>query len=199
MDGRDSRRTKLSAEEKIALRQAREVTRQTALRSRTLLRMADFHWREFDTRRSYEWKSNFALWPALGALSGFLLTKGQNLPEILAISGTISVIVIFFLYWLYWQTIMWIQNKEDRDRAYDAIAALRGPFEMPTLQKPKFESATLSRSGRRRLLSWLGRRGFKWVLPRIEVWLGWSRKVQLSITLILAAIAIIALWMPQIK
>ena len=41
----------------------------------SLLKLADFSWRDYSERRSIEWKTNFALWLALGAFAGFMFEQ----------------------------------------------------------------------------------------------------------------------------
>jgi len=41
----------------------------------SLLKLADFSWRDYSERRSIEWKTNFALWLALGTFWGVHVSK----------------------------------------------------------------------------------------------------------------------------
>ena len=86
---------------------------------RTALRLAEVAWRDFDRRRAYEWKVNFALWPALGAVSGFFWKGSQNLDAFPAVSISILLMIIGCIYWFKWSVGLWERNKFDQDTAQD--------------------------------------------------------------------------------
>jgi hypothetical protein len=80
--------------------------------------LADASWRDFDRRRSYEWKINFGLWAALGSLAGFLFNKGVQLSAWQLGFLIVGLIVIGLVYWLKWSTRVWLNNNLDQAAAH---------------------------------------------------------------------------------
>jgi hypothetical protein len=87
-------------------------------RIRTALKLAEVRWRDFDRRRSYEWKVNFGLWPALGALAGFFWKTNQKLEWYEAATFISLLIVVAVFYWFRWSVGMWRRNRGDQEAAY---------------------------------------------------------------------------------
>lgn len=142
---------------------------------RTALRLAEVAWRDFDRRRAYEWKVNFALWPALGALSGFFWKGSQNLDAFPAVSISILLMIIGCIYWFKWSVGLWERNKFDQDTAQYYWARADGD---PSSSRP----LPRTQPGEK---SWTNAWNDGWrVLGR------WSHGSQIIITLILIAIAI---------
>jgi hypothetical protein len=87
-------------------------------RIRNALKLAEARWRDFDRRRAYEWKVNFALWAALGSFSGFLWKIDNVIDKRYAITVIILLIAFGLLYWFRWTVGLWRRNKYDQDAAY---------------------------------------------------------------------------------
>lgn len=84
----------------------------------TLLKLADASWKAHDTRRSYEWKVNLALWPGL-ALFAALQIKGETtlslkLPSIIILS--LLLIAIAYIYSTKWSAGLREGNRRDKIR-----------------------------------------------------------------------------------
>jgi hypothetical protein len=89
-------------------------------RIRTALKLADDKWRDFNRRRAVEWKVNFALWTALGALAGvyWKTGRGEGLDVSAASMLSFGLILVECIYW-FWSVGLWRRNREDQ---YDAYA-----------------------------------------------------------------------------
>ena len=87
-------------------------------RAGALMKLAESSWKEFDTRRTYEWKVNFALWAALAALAGILLRGEAHLNLILAIILAVLILLINVVYILLWTRGMHARNKIDQTNAH---------------------------------------------------------------------------------
>jgi len=70
-------------------------------------------WSSFDTRRSYEWKTNFGLWAALGSILGFSI-KEKNTFEDRYVWLVISIIAVAYVF--IWTVGLFTQNRKDKDR-----------------------------------------------------------------------------------
>ena len=42
---------------------------------KVLTNLSEACWKEYDTRRSYEWKVSFGLWTSIGLIAGFSLKE----------------------------------------------------------------------------------------------------------------------------
>jgi hypothetical protein len=91
-------------------------------RIRTALKLADAKWNDFNRRRAIEWKVNFALWPALGALACYYWKAGraEGLDALAAIVLSFVLILVECIYW-FWSVGLWRRNREDQYDAYDYL------------------------------------------------------------------------------
>ena len=72
----------------------------TQHKTNALLKLADAAWREFDTRRSFEWKINFALWAGLAAIAGFAIKEDFQVGDyIWVFLGATWAVYIFIWQW----------------------------------------------------------------------------------------------------
>jgi hypothetical protein len=79
----------------------------------TLLKLADSSWRDFDTRRSYEWKISFGLWVAIATLSGFAIKEGIVLSD----WSIIFQLLIAFFYAFIWSANLYDMNFKNQETA----------------------------------------------------------------------------------
>lgn len=66
-----------------------------------LFKLAESSWIEFNERRAYEWKINFALWPGLGIVSGFAINEKDILFPHWAVLGGILILIVCYAWWQY--------------------------------------------------------------------------------------------------
>lgn len=88
------------------------------------LKMAESSWKEYDTRRSYEWKINLALWAALGAIIGLSLKElsvdfSNYSTLILICMGSLSLVYIF------WLRGLWKRNEHDQKKRHEFLQIVR--------------------------------------------------------------------------
>ena len=83
-----------------------------------LTKLAESWWKEFDTRRTYEWKVNFTLWAALAAFAGLLLKGEAHFALTLAILLAIPILLINVVYVLWWTQGMHARNRIDTANAH---------------------------------------------------------------------------------
>jgi len=86
--------------------------------------MADAAWRRFDSRRSYEWKANFALWAAFGSITGFLIGR-PALDTKSCVFVTVITLFIWVGYFTFWAPWLHSSNARDQQTAYHWENALR--------------------------------------------------------------------------
>lgn len=79
------------------------------------MNLADSCWKEYDTRRSYEWKVSFGIWTALGIIIGFIIKEDIPFHYNLYV---VSVVVILFLLIVYFFYVFQkgIQNSNNYDQ-----------------------------------------------------------------------------------
>ena len=82
-----------------------------------LLRLADASWRDFDQRRSYEWKLNFGLWPALGIFAGYMLRDAKPLPYEAKTGLTVLLGLTWLVYVFPWSYGLQRRNRMNQDSA----------------------------------------------------------------------------------
>jgi len=135
------------------------------------LKLGDCAWRDFDTRRSYEWKANLALWTALGAFS-FLFLKGdaKPLPGPWMAAAIVILLLIDAVYIFIWTPGVFRRNRHDQDSAhsYWHQAATLANLKIPPVPE-------------------ISRSAFK----------NWSHASQVMITLFLTLVAILAVVRPS--
>jgi len=81
----------------------------------SLFRLADVAWRDFDRRRSFEWKINLALWAALGLFAGLASSRGISLNEL--VLGYAMLVAVWFVYVFVWIRGIHCANSRDRETA----------------------------------------------------------------------------------
>jgi hypothetical protein len=79
-------------------------------RVESLLKLADFSWRDYSERRSIEWKINFALWLALGSFGGFMFQHQTPLRLWVRLAITALLSFSFLVY-----TFLWKAEVKDRN------------------------------------------------------------------------------------
>jgi hypothetical protein len=84
-----------------------------------LFRLEESSWREFNERRSYEWKINFALWAGLGTLSGFSIKENIQFSWLIWLG--LSLIFFVFLWWHHGLFIANQINKKSKGIYLDEI------------------------------------------------------------------------------
>jgi hypothetical protein len=150
---------------------------------RTALRLAEAAWRDFDRRRSYEWKVNFALWPALGALGGFFWKENPQFEPLATISISIVLIIIAYTYWFKWSVGLWERNNLDQTVAHYYWARADGDTSKnESFPRGKFDATSPDFAPRR---SWTETWAAGW-----RVFWRWSHGSQIMITLALIIIAL---------
>src|SRR5438874_1574905 len=88
-------------------------------RAKVLLGLADASWKSFESRRSYEWKTNFGLWAGLGAFAGLLYKGDIAIPNLyLAVILSCLSFLLWLGYWLFWSAGLEQRNAEDQDVAH---------------------------------------------------------------------------------
>jgi hypothetical protein len=149
-----------------------------------LIALGNAHWRDFDTRRSYEWRTSFALWTALRALAA-LMAKGDAviIPAVAVCIGLI-VLAVFLVYWLFWMTGMWRRNEDDLFYAYESWNAARVLLGLTVYRNPERKQS----SDKKRLARFLK--------DSRTVWKNWSRGSQLLVTLMFSCAAWAAILAP---
>lgn len=70
-------------------------------------------WREYDTRRQYEWKVNFALWAGFGIFAGFSIKEDFFLDKWIWI-----VIAFVFVVYNFWQIGLRNSNRLDQSKRH---------------------------------------------------------------------------------
>ena len=76
------------------------------------MRMADFCYNQFSTRRSYEWKVTLGFWAVI--LSSIIISEVQPPPLWVAV-------LIYLLYIFGWLRSTWVANDNDKKRVYRGI------------------------------------------------------------------------------
>ncbi|MFQ5687973.1 MAG: hypothetical protein ACE5GV_15100 [Candidatus Scalindua sp.] len=76
-------------------------------------------WDNFERRRTYEWKFNFSVWAALGALIGILLAKDAKIPPI---EGCLILVPIAFALFIILGHTFWLYQLNKRHRLDKSIA-----------------------------------------------------------------------------
>ena len=80
----------------------------------SLLKLAEFSWRDYSERRSIEWKTNFALWLALGAFAGFMFEKQAASAVWVKLLSTAVLAVTFLVYTFLWKAEVKERNRSDK-------------------------------------------------------------------------------------
>src|SRR5947199_4863876 len=83
-----------------------------------LLKLAEVSWRDYHERRSIEWKTNFALWLALGTFGGFMFQHPTVLPSWIAFLTSFLLGCIFLVYTFLWRAGIQNGNRMDLDAAH---------------------------------------------------------------------------------
>jgi hypothetical protein len=83
----------------------------------SLLKLADASWRDYNERRSIEWKVNFGLWAALGAFGGFVFQRDTPPPQWVALIASALLAVAFLIYTTLWKAEIQKRNRLDLNNA----------------------------------------------------------------------------------
>ena len=142
-------------------------------RTELLLKLADASWRDFDQRRSYEWKSNFALWTGLGILSGYLLSRTEPLSCLLAVFITVILSLIGAIYGYLWTPHLRRRNREDQVAAHFYWGLLDQAM---GINSPNVRKQFAAES------------------PVESHWKNWSHGSQIAFTFLFLIAAILAAW-----
>lgn len=145
-----------------------------------LLKLANVAWRDFDKRRSFEWKVNFALWPALGAFAGFLFTHPDSASKVVAVVGIVLVAVIGIIYAFVWTPGIRHHNRLDQEAAHHYWAAVDKVLEVESPKVRKDFTETLNLSTEEKQLE-------KYSLRAVRP--GWSHRSQIAFTMVLLGLA----------
>lgn len=129
------------------------------------LRRAEFSKDLFNTRRSYEWKISLGLWAAiLGSVTVF---KGHSIPMIV---GILIGVIVISVHTFLWLKPLWEKNKGDQGRAFhyvdEAVSVLIDPSHKVTEYEKKHY--------------------------RFWEFLDWSVSFQITVTILLLVLAMIA-------
>jgi hypothetical protein len=137
------------------------------------LKLGEEAWNRADTRRSYEWKFNLALWPALGILAGFLVNEQVELHLHHQIVMSLLLLALLAFYAFVWSEGMYKRNTRDIDKAhYYWAQAEKLCYENPLEFKqdpPSFPRAPYARSN-------------------------WSHSTQILITCVFIFVVILLIW-----
>jgi hypothetical protein len=140
-------------------------------RIKLLLKLADAAWRDFDQRRSYEWKINFALWAALGSFAGFLFKGGPKIYGMRAYSVYAILFLIGCIYTLLWTRGLKRRNYEDQAAAHHYWSQAD---KVIGVASPRVRSQFQAASSR----------------PLVKTWSHFSQVAITSLFLIIAALAV---------
>jgi hypothetical protein len=139
-------------------------------RAELAMRLGDRLWRDFDKRRSFEWKLNFALWPALAAFAGLVLRGDVQLKLAAVVGIALALVAIFLLFALVWTPGLRHRNWRDQSgaHAYWKQSATAAGLEAPPVHERRQLEAPL--------------------------WKAWSHVTQMGVTLLLIIVAIFAMF-----
>ena len=158
-----------------------ESDQERKVRIEILIETAKFHRDRFNSRRSYQWKLNLALWSAVALLAGFLFTNElntQRTPCCVYCFGLLLLLLVNVVYF-YWTVHVSLHDVSDRN------LARRWMREAATEVYP-------GENGQAKL-----KQLNKDALPPREGGAGWmdySTRTQIAITLLLSAMVVIAAW-----
>jgi len=99
------------------------------------LKLADAAWRDFDTRRAYEWKANFGLWAGLAGLAVLCLRGDVAIQGAWRTAVMAASIAVGLVYVLLWTPGLHKRNRNDQAVAQSLwtqaaqIATLTRPHE----------------------------------------------------------------------
>jgi len=134
------------------------------------MQLASAAWNEMNTRREYEWKVNFALWPALAILAGFLL-QGKLAPDATlkwSLSG--GLILIALMYIFLWSAGLHSRNASNQRAAAQYWKMVEDAIGINT--------------------------GYHVPKDANSMWCDWARSSQILITVILILISFVGLHRP---
>jgi hypothetical protein len=80
---------------------------------KVLSSLSESCWREYDTRRQYEWKVNFALWAGFGIIAGFSIKENFELEKWVWI-----IIAVVFCVYIVWQVGLRNSNRLDQSKRH---------------------------------------------------------------------------------
>jgi hypothetical protein len=107
----------------------------------SLLKLADFSWRDYSERRSIEWKTNFALWLALGTFSGFMFQNQAVIAFWVKVFITTVLAVTFLIYTFLWKAEVKERNRSDKRLVQYYLSKVNEELAVeppaPTPQKPR--------------------------------------------------------------
>jgi hypothetical protein len=127
-------------------------------------KLADAYWRDFNERRTYEWKVNFALWASLAAFAAIVAKGELGLALTHQVVFTLMIISIFLIFWLFWATGLRKRNFRNLRAAYDEWNAIRQEFGLEF-------TPTENEVG---LWPWLENSLPTWMHPRLKIWTHWA-------------------------
>jgi hypothetical protein len=152
-------------------------------KTEVLLKLADVFWRSHDARRSYEWKVNFALWPAIAVFAGLLLRGNAEMAPTIWVKFLITTLLIgILLVYLWWKHGIHSKNSKDKFRELSYLYLIQQGLELA--QKITEELGITDGKI-------LGKPSEE---PPEPWYLDWSQGPQIVITAILIFAAIVALW-----
>jgi hypothetical protein len=122
-----------------------------------------------DARRAYEWKVSFGLWTALGILAGLLIRGEFKPPTVQAVFYAALLACIVLVYIFVWSIGLHRRNAKNRRDAQHFWNLAVKEFETGSIEKFK-------------------------VTPIGSVFRDWSHLTQILITLMLAIVAVVALF-----
>lgn len=106
----------------------------------TLIKLADFSWRDYSERRSIEWRTNFALWLALAVFASFMFQNQSVLAVGLKILITAGLTAIFLVYTFLWKAEVKARNRSDKRLVQYYLSKVNEELgvepPVPTPQKP---------------------------------------------------------------
>jgi hypothetical protein len=82
-----------------------------------LTNLSEACWKEYDTRRSYEWKVSFGLWTSIGLIAGFSLKEDIILN--INVWWIISILFVLATAYTWWQYGLRISNARDQDKRHE--------------------------------------------------------------------------------
>jgi hypothetical protein len=130
-----------------------------------MLKLADSSWRDFDTRRSYEWKISFGLWVALATLSGFAIKEGIKVSEWVVLFQ----LIVAFIYTFIWSEGLYKMNNKNQELAKE--------YWKKVAEKTGFKSDKVSETNKK---------------SRLAIF-NWSHGSQIAITILFLFISYLAL------
>jgi hypothetical protein len=148
-----------------------------------LLGLAESSWREFDTRRAFEWKVSFGLWTALGLLALSLGRADLRLDVAGKLAVTLCLLALVVVYVFVWSWGIYRSHTKNQEavRCYcglvEDVLGITTPRRLPPDKRCFWAKTPRQRPP-----------------DKHSFWVNWSLMSQISATVLLAVIVGWMLW-----